>query len=281
MKKLFTLLLALCLAVVPALSMAEESEEMDLVLEGFVTEILDDGFVMDDADMGEIMLNTSDATVWDGFVTAETLEIGQYVTVQYDGRMTRSLPPQAHADRVGCYTLQGIVSEVYEDQSFLLTGDPIHGDVIVHSDAALHPVHAGMIVTVYYDGVMALSLPGQVSARYVDVPQVTGTVSEFSDEGFILTDENGVPYKVIMDENTLVGLMQEAVIEENTAAEEDSEAEVEIAIEEGTPEELTADASLTETIEWGDGDTVTVYYNGMLTRSIPAQLAALEVVVKR
>ena len=110
---------------------------------------------------------------------------------------------------------------------------------------------------------------------------MTGTVSEFSDEGFILTDENGVPYKVIMDENTLVGLMQEAVIEENTAAEEDSEAEVEIAIEEGTPEELTADASLTETIEWGDGDTVTVYYNGMLTRSIPAQLAALEVVVKR
>ena len=36
-----------------------------------------------------------------------------------------------------------------------------------------------------------------------------------------------------------------------------------------------ADASQTEplpTVEWGDGDTVTVYYNGVMTRSIPCLL---------
>ena len=35
------------------------------------------------------------------------------------------------------------------------------------------------------------------------------------------------------------------------------------------------------TVEWGDGDTVTVYYNGVMTRSIPPQVTALEVLVLR
>ena len=35
------------------------------------------------------------------------------------------------------------------------------------------------------------------------------------------------------------------------------------------------------TVEWGDGDTVTVYYNGVMTRSIPPQVTALEVLVIR
>ena len=34
-------------------------------------------------------------------------------------------------------------------------------------------------------------------------------------------------------------------------------------------------------IEWADGDTVTVYFNGMMTRSIPAQITAMEIVVIR
>ena len=45
-----------------------------------------------------------------------------------------------------------------------------------------------------------------------------------------------------------------------------------------------ADASqpaLLPTVEWGDGDTVTVYYNGVMTRSIPPQVTALEVLVLR
>ena len=51
MKKLLTLLLTLCLMAVPFASLAEEGEEMDLVLEGFVTEILDEGFVMEDTEL--------------------------------------------------------------------------------------------------------------------------------------------------------------------------------------------------------------------------------------
>jgi len=83
------------------------------------------------------------------------------------------------------------------------------------------------------------------------------------------------------------------------AGEEASYAEVELGImpedfsyilgsgeeielpEEGTPEETAEALDVSETIEWGDGDFVTVYYNGMLTRSEPAQLTALEVVVQR
>ena len=276
MKKKLHMILCLVLALaLPLAAFAEE--EMDLVLEGLVTEIVEGGFLMEDAEMGTVMLNVSETTVWDGMISSETLEKGQYVIVQYDGRMTRSLPPQAHADRVSSYVLEGTVNEVYEDGSFLLEGDPIHGEVIVTAESTLAPLYAGMSVTVYYDGVMALSLPGQANARWIVVPQLKGTVGEVTEEGFLLTDAEGVQYQVIMDENTVVGLMEEAVIEETaeTVLEED-----EIPAE-GTPEELPEAAETTETVEWGEGDTVTVYYNGMLTRSEPAQLAALEIIVER
>ena len=269
----------LCLLLTLALPLAAfAAEEMDLTLEGVVTEVVEGGFLMDDAEMGLVMLNVSDATVWDGMISADTLEVGQYVIVQYDGRMTRSLPPQAHADHVGCYVLEGTVSEVYEDGSFLLEGDPIHGEVIVGGAAALSPIYAGMTVTVYYDGVMALSLPGQANARHIVVPRLSGTVSEFAQDGFLLTDAQDVTYRVIMDENTVVGLMEEPMIEEMASESVEEEDE---RPEEGTPDVLMEETEEEETIEWGDGDFVTVYYNGMLTRSDPAQLAALEIIVER
>lgn len=280
MKKKLTMLLCLLMAaVLPLAAFAEE--EMDLTLEGLVTEVVEGGFLLEDAEMGTVMLNVSEATVWDGMISSETLEAGQYVMVQYDGRMTRSLPPQAHADRVSSYVLEGTVNEVYEDGSFLLEGDPIHGEVIVTTEGTMVPLYAGMAVKVYYDGVMALSLPGQANARYIVVPQVSGTVGEVTEEGFLLTDADGVKYQVIMDENTVVGLMEEPVIEETAEIEESvSEEEAELPAE-GTPEELPEMAETAETIEWGEGDFVTVYYNGMLTRSEPAQLAALEIIVER
>jgi len=275
MKKNWTALLCLMLAaLLPFAAFAEE--EMDLELSGFVTEIVDGGFLMEDTEMGTVMLNTDDATVWDGFVTAETLEIGQYVIVQYDGRMTRSLPPQAHADRVSSHMLQGVVREVYEDGTFLLEGDPIHGAVIVGSAETLSPVHPSMFVTVYYDGVMALSLPGRANALHIAVPELSGTVSEWTEDGFLLNVENAGQYAVRMDKNTVVGIMEEAVMEDSA----DTEAEPEILIsEEDAPEEAAPAAA--ETLEWGNGDTVTVYYNGILTKSIPSQLTAMEIVVQR
>ena len=316
MKKIFAVLMTIAmLASMPFAAMAEEPE-MDTLLEGIVTEIVDGGFVMEDAEQGEVMLNTSDATVFDGMLIEGELAVGQYVFVEYDGRMTFSLPPQAHADRVACHVLTGSVTEVLEDGSILMMDDTF-GETIVHPGEGMSHVYAGMPITVYYDGVMTLSLPGEAAASHIILPQLTGTVSSKTEEGFTLTDADGVEYQVLFSEETLISeeilpveeevenIAEEEMIEEEAAAEvtAEEEANEETAIEEESSEEEIAetaseeeavleDAELTEeivlpsaellsesAIEWADGDTVNVYFNGMMTRSIPAQFTAMEIVV--
>ena len=310
MKKIFAVLMMIAmLAAMPFAAMAEENE-MDTLLEGIVTEIVDGGFVMEDAEQGKVMLNTSEATVWDGILMEDELEVGQYVFVEYDGRMTFSLPPQAHADRVACNVLTGSVLEVLEDGAILMNDD-VFGETIVHLGEGMNHVYAGMPITVYYDGVMTLSLPGEAVASHIVLPEISGTVSESTEEGFILTDADGVVYEVKFAEDTLISEEMLPVEEEIIAEEEVTEASEEAAVEEAAEiaaenteentetvseeETVLEDTELTEeeiilpsaellsesAIEWADGDTVTVYYNGMMSRSIPAQITAMEIVVIR
>lgn len=294
-KNVWKVLLAafLCMAFVPAAVMAEEAP--DTMLEGFVTEILEEGFVMEDADMGEVMVNTSEVTVWDGILLDGELEAGQYVIVHYDGRMTFSLPPQVHADLVGCYVLDGMVTEVY-DHAFLMVGDPIFDHVYVTTGEGFPPVYADMAVKVYYDGVMTLSLPGRANARHIVVPQLHGTAGEVTEEGFLLTDADGLQYQVFLGENTVMGEvlpeLEEELTEETDETKETDEVgdvEIELAVEETDEEEPAdemeevADESVEEIllINVAEGDTVTVYYSGASTRSLPPQLTAQEVRIHR
>ena len=287
MKKILIVVLVLLLAVV--LPLTAFGEEIDTELEGYVTEIVEGGFLLEDKEMGTVMLNTSDATVWDGVLMESELEVGMYVIVQYDGRMTRSLPPQAHADKVGCYVLEGTVSE-FLPTGILLTGDPLFGDVIVQFEGDFPHVYLNVPITVYYDGVMALSLPGRVTAREIVVPQLSGTVSEKTEESFLLTDADGNEYHVNLSEDTLVtevlpAVEEETVVEETeTAADEAEETEVaEETLTEGETVDVDEPVETPElpVVEWADGDTVTVYYSGAMTRSLPPQLTALEVQVNR
>lgn len=283
-KKLYTLLCLVLAFALPLAAFAEKAE-MDLELEGFVTEIVDGGFVMEDAELGEVMLNTSEETVWDGILMENELEIGQYVLVQYDGRTTMSLPPQAHADKVGCYVLSGTAEEILED-GFLLTGDEVFGEAMIHVDpeADLAPVHAGMPVTVYYDGVMTMSLPGQAAAKHIVVPEVEGIVSSLTEEGFTLTDIDGVEYAVLLTDETIIGMAASEIMEEEALIAEEETEETEEETAEGSDEETEieiVDAEEEPVFELSDGDMVTVYYNGMMTRSIPAQLTALEIIIDK
>lgn len=273
MKKKLSILLCLLLALALPLAAFAEEEEMDLQLEGFVTEIVEGGFVINDIDRGEVMLNVSENTVWDGMIAQDTLDVGQYLLVDFDGSMTFSRPPQAHADRIGMYTLDGMVGEVFED-GMMLQGDPIHGDVIVNFAEAMPHVHQGMLVTVWYDGVMALSLPGQVTARHITMPEISGTITEKTENGFLLTDADGVLYQVLTNDETLVTLKPEEPAEELAEETEEAEAvEIEIVDEIETAPETD--------LEWALGDSVTVYYNGMMSRSIPAQVTALEIELEK
>lgn len=48
-------------------------------------------------------------------------------------------------------------------------------------------VSLGMSVTVYFSGVMAMSMPPQISAVHIVLPTVEGVASSVSDTGFLLT----------------------------------------------------------------------------------------------
>ena len=316
--RFFALALSLLMALaLPLAAFAEENEPYTL-LEGLVTEVLEQGFVMDDIELGSVLLNVDETTVMDGILAEGDIEVGQYVFVEYDGRLTRSLPPQAHADRVGCYRLTGTV-DLSVSMGVLLIGDPTFGDVIVRVDGSMPHLFQGMPITVYYNGVMAMSYPGQVTASHIVVPELTGVVSDRDEAGFTLTDADGNEYRVLLSEQTLTGVLsasvedapamdeaaQGAAVEDESAedaepaadvdepvaeapAAEDEPAGEQTAAAEPVTEETAADdeADASQpaplpTVEWGDGDTVTVYYNGVMTRSIPPQVTALEVLVLR
>ena len=324
--RFFALALSLLMALALPLGAFAEENEPDTLLEGLVTEVLEQGFVMEDIELGSVLLNVDETTVMDGILAEGDIEVGQYVFVEYDGRLTRSLPPQAHADRVGCYRLTGTV-DLSLSMGVLLTGDPIFGDVIIRVDGSMPHLYQGMPITVYYNGVMAMSYPGQVTARHIVVPELTGTVSDRDSAGFTLTDADGNEYRVLLSEQTFTGVLSASVedapaVEEEAqedATEEESTEAAEPAADADEPtkeDEPAADAdepaetdeSVTEepaeedpatdesaggdeadasqpaplpTVEWGDGDTVTVYYNGVMTRSLPPQVTALEVLVLR
>lgn len=309
MKKWLALTLSAIMLLAVAIPAFAEETLPDTELEGFVTELVDGGFIMEDKDIGEVLLNVDDATVLDGVLAEQEIAVGLYVIVQYDGRLTRSVPPQAHADKVGCYVLNGTVSEFLES-GILLTGDPLFGDVIVHVDGSLPHIYKDVPMTVYYDGIMALSMPGQVVARCVIVPELSGTVSQKDDKDFTLTDESGESYRVLLNDDTLVGELLE-VENETKDDEQDGDADTaddsadadtaddaadvagdaaDAAAEQPSDdaaqdiaggEESGDDQEESPAVTFEDGDHVTVYYNGIMTRSIPAQITALEVLVIR
>lgn len=334
--RFFALALSLLMALALPLGAFAEENEPDTLLEGLVTEVLEQGFVMEDIELGSVLLNVDETTVMDGILAEGDIEVGQYVFVEYDGRLTRSLPPQAHADRVGCYRLTGTV-DLSLSMGVLLTGDPIFGDVIIRVDGSMPHLYQGMPITVYYNGVMAMSYPGQVTARHIVVPELTGTVSDRDSAGFTLTDADGNEYRVLLSEQTFTGVLsasvedapavedeaqEDATEEESTEAaepaadadeptkedESDADADEPAETDEPAAEESAEEEAVTEepaeedpatdepaggdeadasqpaslpTVEWGDGDTVTVYYNGVMTRSLPPQVTALEVLVLR
>ena len=223
-KRIAALLLALTAAFCLT-GAANAADESPVVWEGTLTEVLEDGFVMQEADGREILFNVDEQTALDGFETLEDLDVGMYVIVESDGRLTKSIPPQAHADRVTCYWLAGQVESVdAEENTFLMQTEL--GEVIVHQGDLTTPVYAGMTVTVYFDGVMAMSLPGQIAARKIVVPELQGTVLEMTETGFVLRTDDEMEYDVTLTDETVFGVLLSADEVTENEAEEAVEGEV-------------------------------------------------------
>ena len=288
-------ILALLLALTAAFCLtgaANAEEETPVVREGTIVEVMD-GFLLQEADGREILYNVDEQTVLDGIASLTDLQKDLYVIVESDGRLTKSIPPQAHADRVTCYWLAGQVESVDEEENTFLMQTEL-GTVIVHRGELTTPVYAGMNVTVYFDGVMALSEPGQIAARKIEVPEVQGTVLERTENGLVLRTDDETEYRVILTEETVRGVLLPAA---EPADEETAEEKTEEAAEADVPSDEKEDTDAAETEAPSDeeqevtvdepaadpapGDRVTVYFSGEYADEDGRELTALEVLIEK
>ena len=139
----------------------EEAAEI-FELGGEITEIADGYIVIEDSVHGMVQVNLGDDTLYDG-ADPDELAVGQFIQVMYDGKMTRSLPAQITALKVGLYPVSGVVKEVAEN-SVTLSREEIGDEVIVFLPEGAPQLSVGDSVTAYTNGAMTMSLPAQTNA---------------------------------------------------------------------------------------------------------------------
>lgn len=185
MKKIPALLLALILVFGLGSSALAQSQPIP-PLEGVITEVTEDGsLLIDTTSIGPVLVLVNAETTYQG---NENLAEGQYIYVIYDGVMTRSLPPQVNAMNIICYLIDGVVTSVNVTENSLLLSSKDQGLVLVHLPQMDTLPKEGDFITVYFNGVMALSYPGQISATKVDIYQkAEGVVCETGEGYFLIT----------------------------------------------------------------------------------------------
>ena len=275
------------------------------MLMGVVSELTEDSFILTFGE--DVYQVNADASLLEG------IQDGMFVTVYHTGKMTFSIPAQVSALHVRGQEILGTVTEMVEG-GFTLTveGEELPYHVAIKEDA-LQFVQAepGMEVIVVTDGVMTADLEAiLVNATEIlplptvqEVFDMAGIVTEIG-EGYILIEAadgqviqantsgetvfegkevdlgdyihityNGqmtfsIPGQIVAQK---VGCYAHAgVVGEITEGQFALETETETILVNATAEQL-------EAIE--AGMTVTVYSNGAMTMSLPAQIGAEHIVV--
>lgn len=168
-----------------------QEEAMEIyMLQGTILEVQEDGLLIEDEAQGEVLVLISDETVQE---TGYELGVGDYVYVDYNGQMTRSLPPQVTAGRIVSHKLEGDVVEVYaEENALLLYGSDGNEYRINLPEAWEGETFDAQRAIVYYDGAATLSLPPQVSAGLV-LPEyaIEDIITELSETSMTLGMDEG------------------------------------------------------------------------------------------
>ena len=140
--------------------LSEEAEIELVTLTGVITEITDEYVLLDVGDMGQIQANLSEDTLIEG---VEELAIGQTAIVTYDGKMTRSLPAQITALRVGVYAVRGTVKTM-EDGRITVEKTEGGDEVVLTLPENAPALAVGDVITAYTTGISTMSLPPQMNA---------------------------------------------------------------------------------------------------------------------
>lgn len=199
MKQLLVLLCAILLSTVGTLTLAENpdtaiapqepttaSQELELIAaQGFVLEANTEYLLLQCEDGTQLQANLAEDTVMN---ISAPLTVGDYAIVYHSGMMTRSIPPQVTAITVLGSHVTGTVSQV-EEAGFLLT-QPDGVEIWVHQrEDKPVPVQDGETVTVYYDGRMTFSLPGQINALHIRGHMLEGVITTASETELTLKTE--------------------------------------------------------------------------------------------
>ncbi len=196
MKQTLILLLAaaLLLFALPAAAQPQAA------LEGEILEITADGqFLLLTESYGQVLVQYGEQTALEGLAIPRA---GMWVTVTYNGAMTRSLPPQITADRISRFVLDGVVMSVDADTATLLLETPAQGQVLARFETLPEGVAAGDFLTVSYNGVMTFSYPGQIQALSAVRHESTQGVVTDVQESFIILNEGDAAVRVNIDGNT-------------------------------------------------------------------------------
>ena len=219
MKKMIAILMALLVAL-GAVALGENTTGTDLatgtelaeeemvLLNGFLVEKGADYVLVKNSYGEEIHVNLTEDVAF----MAEDLVIGDYVYVVYNGMMTRSLPAQITAMSLGCNKLSGVVEELSEEGFMLRVEIALEGEegtepqvftesyFVLADGAMMEGLLVDMPVTVFHDGKMTRSIPAQVTAQHVRLMELEGVIDETTEEGFLMTDVNGMQYRVALME---------------------------------------------------------------------------------
>ena len=167
---------------------AEVVDESEVYyLTGQITEITDEYIILEGTEQGTVQVNLFDDTAFGGKFPDE-LVVGEYAQVIYDGKMTRSIPPQVTALSVDVCVLKGKVAEILEDGRVLIdrTGvmeqqvdSHLKEDGTVETEVTLTPeqvilslpegveLKVGDSAVFYTTGIATMSLPAQMNAIVV------------------------------------------------------------------------------------------------------------------
>lgn len=141
-------------------ALSEEAEIELVTLTGVITGITDEYVLLDAGEMGQIQANLSEDTLIEG---VEELAVGQTAIVTYDGKMTRSLPAQITALRVGVYEVKGTVKTM-EDGRIIVEKTEGGDEVVLTLPENAPALAVGDVITAYTTGISTMSLPPQMNA---------------------------------------------------------------------------------------------------------------------
>ena len=177
MKKLVIIGLVVVCAVIAFVTVANEKQDESVEVtgvsvqetmrvEGVIVSVDERSFIMQDKDLGEIQVNFDASSVFEG-VDAAALSFGQYVFVDFDGKMTRSIPMQIFAQKVGMYPVAGSVTEIGEN-SVTIEQSNGKGPAVIHLLEDAPELKVGDEIIAYTNGAMTMSLPPQTTALAIE-----------------------------------------------------------------------------------------------------------------